>query len=689
MKKSLISCIVIVAMLLTYCVPKNADVLDNSNKEKESIAKPEKLSAETPKAQGATENSGGKDTPPTEGEGEKRPDTPPAPENEEEGKDKEAAEKELQPSTTTPDAPANKENSEQIAPPVETPAKENPLLPASGEEKKEHKQENPAPTKPKQDPTTSLRLEEEQPATSPKPKEEARKEQPTTPPAQKENTKKEETKEKQPATPSSPKEEPKQPTLPKQEKPEGKQPVTPKQEEPKQQPTPPAATQKEQPKTEQQPAPTAPKQPEQKEKETPPPSLKEEPSKPAEKPQTTPKQPKPETKPTEKPATTTTPSAPKPTEPTTTAPTPPPATTPVSVGTGTQQGVGGTSTPPTEQPTKVNPIDEKYRNKTVWVRGVNAPAYDEKSAYKLKHRLDKPGKPGWIYHHDDEYKWPDGSIINYQMLPWQPEYGYFDVKKTYTKVPGASDDAKMCWAASASNIVYWWLYHNRKYIEAYDKKYGNTDGSKKYTRPSNHFEYPMKTYPVMEEFFKKCFSNQGGQSTGGVEYFISARRRNLPSAPRYKGFKGFFSNVFTEDISFSESFYSMRKEPLNAKVKKALEEGKAINFIVAGWAKEPGPHVMTVWGFDFDEEGCISAVYFVDNNNNSNTYYKQSLKRYQVVFEAPEYNKTIQVMYIHHPVVADPSIKNPKAARRHKVSVLEFFDLRQDIWKQHFPDVEP
>ena len=525
------------------------------------------------------------------------------------------------------------------------------------------------------------------PATSPKPKEEARKEQPTTPPTQKENTKKEETKEKQPATPSSPKEEPKQPTLPKQEKPEEKQPVTPKQEEPKQQPTPPAATQKEQPKTEQQPAPTAPKQPEQKEKETPPPSLKEEPSKPAEKPQTTPKQPEPETKPTEKPATTTTPSVPKPTEPTTTAPTPPPATTPVSVGTGTQQGVGGTSTPPTEQPAKVNPIDEKYRNKTVWVRGVNAPAWDKNTAYEVKDMFDKPKEKVWI--HEYESKASDGSRIDYQFLAWQPEYGYFDVKKTYNKVPGASDDAYMCWAASASNIVYWWLYHNRKYIEAYDKKYGNTDGSKRYTRPSNHFEYPMKTYPIMEEFFKRYFLNKGGKSTGAVEYFISARRNDLPAAPKNEGFTGFFSKVFSKNTTFAESFYSMRKEPLNAKVKKALEEGKAINFIVAEWAKEPGPHVMTVWGFDFDDEGCISAVYFVDNNNNSNTYHKQSLKRYQVVFEAPDYNKTIQVMYIHHPVVADPSIKSPKAARKHKVNGLEFYDLRQDIWKQHFPDVEP
>ena len=67
----------------------------------------------------------------------------------------------------------------------------------------------------------------------------------------------------------------------------------------------------------------------------------------------------------------------------------------------------------------------------------------------------------------------------------------------------------MCWAAAASNMIYWWLDQNKEYVERFA-----------YTGPK---EYLNALQCEVFEHYKKRFPNKGGHVYEALDWFFTGR----------------------------------------------------------------------------------------------------------------------------------------------------------------------
>lgn len=93
--------------------------------------------------------------------------------------------------------------------------------------------------------------------------------------------------------------------------------------------------------------------------------------------------------------------------------------------------------------------DEEFRNKKLWLYGIDSPVYDPETVIEVS-----PGNPidnytpnVWVKY---VYHWSDGTTTESWKLPWGEGCGWYDVNKTYWK--DDAEDGYMCWAGASSNI---------------------------------------------------------------------------------------------------------------------------------------------------------------------------------------------------------------------------------------------
>lgn len=239
-----------------------------------------------------------------------------------------------------------------------------------------------------------------------------------------------------------------------------------------------------------------------------------------------------------------------------------------------------------EAPIPHLPENNEWIQKTVWVYGVKEPSEED-----------------WGYvtnSHQRGIKWKEGC-------------GWYDCNKLNMS---GGPDSNLCWAATAANMLYWWLEQNEKYI----KRYG------KYTGPQVYKN--SKECPIFD-CFKRSFPNIGGITLFGINWFLSGK---------YKYGKAtggnYFPNLFGE---VGEFLLLVNKESFNNRIKKALSEKEAIGFCMRIIG---GMHEMSIWGADFDEKGEISAIYTTDSNDLD---LEENLTK-------PAGRKVVPVGLIRHPV---------------------------------------
>ena len=166
--------------------------------------------------------------------------------------------------------------------------------------------------------------------------------------------------------------------------------------------------------------------------------------------------------------------------------------------------------------------------KTLWVYGLNVPDFPGKenlTTYKLGEKYGLP-QGQWLRY--------DNRYYEEQYLTWAEGCGWYDCNKSYENY---EDDSQMCWAASASNVLSWWMCLNKEYLAAYDVDYGSsvTTGSGSFERPSYDFKplypdgvgnwdgsLPEPDYVTVNrsevfQFFKEHFPNFGNDDPKGVE----------------------------------------------------------------------------------------------------------------------------------------------------------------------------
>ncbi len=336
-------------------------------------------------------------------------------------------------------------------------------------------------------------------------------------------------------------------------------------------------------------------------------------------------------------------------------------------------------------------------NKTLWVYGLDIPEFpgEEKlPTYKL---YDKVPAGIW-FRRDRDYE-------EVQNLTWKEGCGWYDCNKSprYTE-----DDANTCWAASASNLVLWWMNNNRAYIEAYNADYGTTvsgsEGSQVYTftQPSMEF-LPLlpnggtgdddpdqeQNRNAVFQFFKDYAQNKGSWNSRGVRWFITGDNTGIPSENGSSCFPGFFAEVFKQtDVIATDSNRSPTEEEFNEFMVNALRNRQAIGFTahdIAG--TNTGAHAMVIWGAEFDAEGKIAYVYFCDNNNADQDVNGAVITRRGICYVTdPTSPSGWKRTYLQHlPPKNGSSVENKK----YLISSLCAVDLRQDIWAKKYPSVNP
>mgnify|MGYP001519402485 FL=1 len=325
-------------------------------------------------------------------------------------------------------------------------------------------------------------------------------------------------------------------------------------------------------------------------------------------------------------------------------------------------------------------VDQDVANKTLWVRGVNAPAFPgEENIPSIS-----PSYQG--KYPEGEWFRADATVYESQCLTWKEGCGWYDCNKS---VNYDENDKNLCWAASASNLLLWWLNNNKAYIEAYDEEYGSSVSSTvveglAFDRPSYEFlplyyNGTLNRAPVFE-FFKSNFPDRGSWNSAGVNWFIAGNTKNLLT-PNIKGFPGFFFNVFDKtDIIAKDSPRQPNCETFNEFVIDALLNGKALGFNVFDIAgPSTGNHAMVFWGAEFDESGRVSHVYYCDNNMADQDANGAMMRRSQVVY--------IEENGYEYTYLKSLDNKDGNPVGKFMITSLCSVDLRRDIWKKKYPAV--
>lgn len=249
------------------------------------------------------------------------------------------------------------------------------------------------------------------------------------------------------------------------------------------------------------------------------------------------------------------------------------------------------------------PVISDWANKKMWVYGITAPVWEEGSS---------------------EWKQFYPNFYTTYYLPWKAEYGFFDCNKldpTNTDT-SAYSDGNLCWAASASNLIHWWIAQNKTYIDRYGDRYKG---------PS--YEYPLKKKQESDIFqcFTDAFINMGGYGEAGVNWFISGKIPASPPRRRPYNDAGYFKEVF-QNVSLGKDYTGMGKVRFNETIKDALANRKAIAVSIAF---KTGGHLETIWGAEFDQNGDVAYIYMADNNDrDSYESHQVGVGRFKIVYSS-------------------------------------------------------
>ena len=307
--------------------------------------------------------------------------------------------------------------------------------------------------------------------------------------------------------------------------------------------------------------------------------------------------------------------------------------------------------------------DEEFRNKKLWIYGIDSPVYDPETVVEVSpsNPVDNYTPNVWVkyVHH-----WTDGTTSESWKLPWGEGCGWYDVNKTY-QTDGAEDEY-MCWAGATSNILHWWIDRNKDYVAAYDARYGSEPEFEKYPRPSADFSPATKS--AIFRLFIDTFQNRGAGE--GVSWFITGLNANTSGIdnPTMLDCPGYFSRVFKKtDVVYTDN-RAMSKARFNQIIKHALKNRQALEFTT------DGNHAMTIWGAEFDDEGYVNYIYYVDNNYGYQDPLGAACIRRDVTYKKDDAMNLPDQAYLNGSV---------------RITALGVADLRRDIWQQAFPEVRP
>ena len=315
--------------------------------------------------------------------------------------------------------------------------------------------------------------------------------------------------------------------------------------------------------------------------------------------------------------------------------------------------------------------DPDYAGKICWVYGVKTPETPDYNEETVKVLTDTDKFYPWNFPSGVWFKFDSDPETAY--LNWQEGFRWYDCDKDNpdesNSRPGYHD-SNMCWAAASACMLHWWMNINSDYIAAYDRKYG--DVCPKYPRPSSEFSGTEKS--EIFNFFREASRNRGGDARDGINWFINhTPGLGLNDTFDDDAFGGYFTEVF-KGMKIADSFGGFSKETFNELIKDALENDRGLGFIRSHGLT----HVMALYGVEFDDEGYISAVYYVDNNDYYNfqvTGSSTPFQRHRLIRKKITYNEGSGFKIL----IGEGT--------SYAIVGVTTMDLMRDVWRNAFPEV--
>lgn len=220
------------------------------------------------------------------------------------------------------------------------------------------------------------------------------------------------------------------------------------------------------------------------------------------------------------------------------------------------------------------------------------------------------------------------------VAPYKSGNGWYDINKTYQQ------DSYLCFSATASNMLHWWMDQNRGYIDSYLKN--NPDipkaqeikelqqspteqhGSHIYDKFVEQFADRKKGYwpDILQDQFINGYRPKENGGTNDPEW--DGKDLN-ETGPVENG--GFFYYVFGPDVLTERRQYGNGSyADISNSLKWFLNQGKIVSLT---YDMRASAHVVTLWGIELDPSGNVCAVYYSDSDDTDNA--SEGMRRYRLI----------------------------------------------------------
>ena len=258
--------------------------------------------------------------------------------------------------------------------------------------------------------------------------------------------------------------------------------------------------------------------------------------------------------------------------------------------------------------------DEEGEIRTViWAKGISAPVMGAGGDFRKE--VTQGGFDTYVI-----YK-----------APFSSGNGWYDVNKT--RSGGNIDiDKNLCFAATASNMLHWWLDQNSENVDNYIAKNGDIiRANRRLSELKNSFESQEES--KIFELYKVLYGyNERGFYTDLLmDLFINGYRPRLSGATNIENDNlvpdnngGFFYDVFKGE-KLTDRTDGGDYEYLSEKLKEVLGDGGLVGLSHKALSRN---HIVTLWGAEYDLNGNLKAVYVSDSDDQDES--DVGMKRYEV-----------------------------------------------------------
>lgn len=209
---------------------------------------------------------------------------------------------------------------------------------------------------------------------------------------------------------------------------------------------------------------------------------------------------------------------------------------------------------------------EEYKGKTIFFDGVNIAPED------------------WVVTSTEPY---------YIYAEWKPGCGWYDA---------VQDWMNFCAFGAASNAIHWWLDRNKVYVDRY-----------RLTHDLPKFEYEGKGVSGVFHFFMdKWTQNVGNFPSVVFNWFMNGIDDHVQESAKGQG--GLFRDVFGDHVLVN-FITSCNRRTFNQFIQEAIKNHRMITIDEENMA---GGHAISCWGFEFDDQGYVCALYYSDSATSWN-----------------------------------------------------------------------